>query len=206
MRRLQSGDTIIEVLFATAVGSLIVMMALTLMNRNLATIQLSVESTLVRQQIDAQGEYLRYLADQYNVAPTDATGQIFADILAHRTSADAATDFGECAPTDINKAFYLVPTDPTASVALSKQPYVLASSQPDSYAVAGKGIWVEAVGPAPVSGAANYMDFHILACWDNPGSAAKSTTGTIVRVFYAQGDNIITYVQGLHAGRGEYNA
>lgn len=193
----QRGDTIIEVLFATAVGALVIMAALTLMNRNLATIQTTVENTIVRQSIDAQADFLRYLADQYKSSPASPEGRVFAQIISnahYRIDADSekATSFGECTiSTDAaGKAFYVEqPSSGTPSLELKE--YDTAAA-PDTYAGPGNGLWVEAVGPDPADNTANYIDFHILACWDTPASSTKATLGTIVRVFYVTGDNAIS--------------
>ncbi len=194
----QRGDTIIEVLFATAIGALVIMAALTLMNRNLATIQTTVENTIVRQSIDAQADFLRYLADQYKSSPSSPSGQIFAKLISQSDyrldpSSEKATSFGECALSNDaqSKAFYLTQTQSNDSAqALELKDYDAAAT-PEAYAGPGNGLWVEAVGPDPADNTANYIDFHILACWDAPASSVKASLGTIVRVFYVSGDNTI---------------
>ena len=57
----QVGDTLIEVMLASAVFSAVAVGCLTVMNRGLSIAQQSLESTLVRQQIDAQAEMLRFV-------------------------------------------------------------------------------------------------------------------------------------------------
>ncbi len=124
------GDTLVEVLFATATAALLIIITLVLMNRNLAQIQMSVETTFVRQAIDGQAEVLRYMRDQYmddkgaefsdppaNTKPTVA--KLWKDLVdkdrpANRTQL-SATDFGVCQPDAggtvnapaSNKAFYI---------------------------------------------------------------------------------------------------
>jgi hypothetical protein len=44
------------------------------------------------------------------------------------------------------------------------------------------GIWIEAVPSASANGP-GFVDFHIRACWDGPGSTAPMTLGTIVRLY-----------------------
>ncbi len=125
------GDTLVEVLFATATAALLIIITLVLMNRNLAQIQMSVETTFVRQAIDSQAEVLRYMRDQYmddkgaefsdppaNTKPTVAKlwkDLVDADRPGNRTQL-SATDFGVCQPdaTGVvnppasgNKAFYI---------------------------------------------------------------------------------------------------
>ena len=58
------GDTIIEVLLAVTIFSLVAVGSMVLMNRGVAMAQQSLETTLVRQQIDAQAEMLRFVHDQ----------------------------------------------------------------------------------------------------------------------------------------------
>jgi type II secretory pathway pseudopilin PulG len=64
-RRHERGDTIIEVLFAVTVFAMVAVGAMTIMNQGTATAQRSLEVTLVRQQIDAQAEAIRYIHQAY---------------------------------------------------------------------------------------------------------------------------------------------
>ncbi|MBJ58357.1 hypothetical protein CMN24_01415, partial [Candidatus Saccharibacteria bacterium] len=61
MRRLERGDTLIEVLFAVTVFSFVVVSSLAIMNQGTAAAQRSLEISLVRQQVDAQADSLRFL-------------------------------------------------------------------------------------------------------------------------------------------------
>lgn len=64
-RGYERGDTLIEVLFAITVFSLVVVTALAIMNQGTAAAQRSLEITLVTQEIDNQVEALRYLHESY---------------------------------------------------------------------------------------------------------------------------------------------
>ena len=64
-RRIERGDTLIEVLFAITIFSLIVVTSLTLMNQGTAASQRALEITTVRQQVDGQAEALRFIHDAY---------------------------------------------------------------------------------------------------------------------------------------------
>ena len=55
------GDTIIEVVMAVAMFSMLAIGIMALMNSGIAMAQRSLELTLVRQQIDSQAEMLRYI-------------------------------------------------------------------------------------------------------------------------------------------------
>jgi prepilin-type N-terminal cleavage/methylation domain-containing protein len=62
------GDTLIEVLFAITIFSLVAVGGLAIMNQGTATSQRALEITLVRQEIDAQAETLRFLNSSYVAA------------------------------------------------------------------------------------------------------------------------------------------
>ena len=66
MRKFNRGDTLVEVLLGVTIFSLVAVIALETMNRGMAIAQYSLETTLVRQQVDAQAEMLRYAHDMKN--------------------------------------------------------------------------------------------------------------------------------------------
>lgn len=63
--RQQRGDTLIEVIAAVTVFSLVAVGSLLLMNQGTAMAQRSLEIGLVRNQMDAQADALRYLHNAY---------------------------------------------------------------------------------------------------------------------------------------------
>lgn len=67
-RHQQKGDTIIEVMFAFAIFALVAVGSLSIMNQGIATAQRSLEITLVRGQMDAQAEAIRYIHQAYVAA------------------------------------------------------------------------------------------------------------------------------------------
>jgi prepilin-type N-terminal cleavage/methylation domain-containing protein len=72
----QKGDTLIEVLFAVTVFSLVAVGSLSIMNQGTTVAQRSLETTLVRQEIDAQAETLRFVHDSYIAAyPNVVSGE-----------------------------------------------------------------------------------------------------------------------------------
>ena len=72
------GDTLIEVLFAISVFSLVVVGGLSIMNQGTAAAQRALEITLVRNEIDAQAEALRFMNASYIAAynPKDPSVQL----------------------------------------------------------------------------------------------------------------------------------
>lgn len=175
--RRQRGDTIIEVLFATAALSLVIVISFAIMNRGLATAQLAVENTFVRQNIDGQAEALRYLRNAY-VNSSEPAGHIASEWgKINERLVSQASPFGNCEPS--SQAFYLN-TD-TVAVQTDIQP-----AQTFAGAEFGQGLWVEAVQPNIPPGQPEYIDFHIRACWDPPSAGPTATTGTIVRLYVVE--------------------
>lgn len=80
----QRGDTIVEVLFAVTVFSLIAVGGLSLMNQGTAMAQRSLEIGLARDQMDAQADALRYVHNAYiaNLGQNGAkTTEVWNDIV-----------------------------------------------------------------------------------------------------------------------------
>lgn len=59
------GDTLIEVMFAIAVFSVIAVISMSLMNMGVSTAQGTLEMTMARNEIDAQAEALRFIQNSY---------------------------------------------------------------------------------------------------------------------------------------------
>lgn len=59
------GDTIIEVMFAFAIFSLVAIITVTMMNLGLAASERSLEVTVVRNEMNAQAEALRFIHSSY---------------------------------------------------------------------------------------------------------------------------------------------
>ena len=60
-----SGDTLVEVMFAVGLFSMIVISSITVMNRATNEIQRDLEITMTRNEIDTQAETLRFIHDSY---------------------------------------------------------------------------------------------------------------------------------------------
>ena len=61
----KKGDTLIEVVLAFAMFSLIAAISITIMNNGIASAEASLELTLARTEIDAQAETLRYIQSSF---------------------------------------------------------------------------------------------------------------------------------------------
>lgn len=211
MRRLGSrsqerGDTIIEVLFAFAVFAMVSVGSLTIMNQGVATAQRSLEITLVRAQIDAQAEAIRYIHQSYvaafqkdNTVPLTgaaAEWKKMTDIATGRGVSDASA-FGEAGGTcpELPSKAFLVnartarlitgATIPSmvAPPDQSLPPFAQVIYDDASVVTAGYGIWIEAVPSPSGSNGTGFVDFHIRACWESSGTTVPMTLGTIVRLY-----------------------
>lgn len=62
---IKKGDTILEVTFAIMIFSLIAVLSMQIMDRDIAMIQGALETEMARNEIDAQAEALRYIQNAY---------------------------------------------------------------------------------------------------------------------------------------------
>lgn len=207
----QAGDTIIEVLFAVTVFGLVAVGGLSLMTQGTALAQRALEIGLVRQQMDAQADALRYLNRAY-VADYGKNGDattMWKKVVEDR-AVTAASDFNSIAdslnchlPND-SDMFALDLTKLSSNPLLVPRPATSSGStyaqiRNDGSTTYADGIWIQAVrwpdlttgstgDPAPsASKKPGYYDFHIRACWNTPGQQRPVTLGTIVRLYEPRG-------------------
>jgi len=203
--RSQAGDTLIEVLFAFSVLSLVIIGALAIMNQGSLASQRALETSLVRNEIDSQATALRFLHDAYvaqfkpnaTYAPATPAGQwsLMSQSLGAITAASSFGTATTC-PTPPNGSFIIDPTNAkfvpgtntvlvpavtTAMVTYDSNTGLLRQAQ---------GIWIEAIRSNVETDVnkrnTRYIDFHIYACWDGPGGGLPMTIGTIVRLYEPQ--------------------
>lgn len=202
----QGGDTIVEVLFAVTVFALVAVGSLAIMNQGISSAQRSLEITLVRQQIDAQAEAVRYIHKAYvaafqkgSTAPTTGTAAEWIKITNKATGkgANAPSEFGitpdgRCPTTTPGERPFLLNARTAtmygsmpsmgAPVGASVPPYAQIIYNSDSSINATYGLWTEAI-PSSGTDGPGFVDFHIRACWESAGSDIPSTLGTIVRLY-----------------------
>lgn len=189
MRKLNRGDTLVEVLLGVTIFSLVAVIALETMNRGMAIAQYSSETTLVRQQVDAQAEMLRYAHDMKN-----DTWKKLVDNNSVSVSAVNGNEGNlgvEKCPDDFStKEFALAATPSLASkISILNNPgdYKAAETyaRVDSDTKKTYGISVRLVKPSTATGSrdSNKYDAYIKACWMPVGSKMPATIGTIVRLY-----------------------
>jgi hypothetical protein len=196
---------LIEVLFAFSVLSLIIIGALSIMNQGSIASQRSLETTLVRQEIDGQATTLRFLHDAYVAVyrpdttydPTTPAGkwQALSDDLS-ATTPTSLTGLTECPATPPSGSFILDPTTAAYSGLNTRmvrsQTFAQLTYTSTGVFRQAEGIWIEGILPSgnetdPNKQNVRYIDFHINACWDSPGQGPPMTIGTIVRLYEPRG-------------------
>lgn len=206
-RKLSRGDTLIEVLFATAIFSLVAVGGLSIMNQGTSASQRALEITLVRNEMDAQAETLRFLNASYIAAfksglaayPAGSPAQQWK--LMHdsikatnntNTSPFGVTGAGVCPTAFQTDGSFILNThlatfvDPSAKLLKSAKTFSQVRYNNLDQVAVSEGIWIEAVRKAPSGNNqdnAAYIDFNIRACWDGPGQTIPLTLGTIVRLY-----------------------
>lgn len=212
---LKRGDTIIEVMLAITVFSLVSVGTFSIMNRSVTSLQTSLEVTLVRQQMDAQVEMIRMIYAQAREAGVPAAINNWQNVITASTTiapsvpplANLITSSGTgCVDPPTSRRFIIHPDTGVAirnSNAVFKQagaeapasvnpvPYASVSTAVGNPAIVhANGIWVQVVrGGSSTPGQPDYpqyYDFHVRACWSSAGdSAVPVTLGTITRIYDA---------------------
>lgn len=176
----QRGDTLVEVLMAIVVLSMVIVGAITVMSHGLKASQLAVEHTQVRMQINAQQELLRYLRDGYLSDPNSAAGQTWKGLFGGSPlyADTTATNYNDttCNVTSGKNAFYLTQSGGVVSVNAFN-----ASNKPAAYALPGQGMWIEMTRSTGISPA--YVDVVFRACWSGIGDSADQQAVTVIRLY-----------------------
>lgn len=189
MRKFNRGDTLVEVLLGVTIFSLVAVIALETMNRGMAIAQYSLETTLVRQQVDAQAEMLRYAHDMKNDTWKKLVDNNSVSVSV--VNSNEGNLGAEKCPDDFStKEFALAATPSLASkISILNNPgdYKAAETyaRVDSDTKKTYGISVRLVKPSTATGSrdSNKYDAYIKACWMPVGSKMPATIGTIVRLY-----------------------
>ena len=174
------GDTLVEVLMAIVILSMVIVGAITVMSRGLKASQLAVEHTQVRLQINAQEEMLRYLRDGYSSDPTGTAGQAWASLFSGSPlyASTTASNYNDtaCNVTSGKTGFYLTQTGGVVNVNQFNP-----ALKPAAYALPGQGMWIEMTRSTGVSPA--YVDVLLRACWSGIGDSADQQAVTAIRLY-----------------------
>lgn len=195
------GDTIIEVMFAFVIFSLVVVGTVMLMNRGVAMAQRSLEVTQVRSQVDAQVDMARYM-QRYNTAA-------WQDLITNHTlgsapSFEAFSGLATCPQaSDLSQAFFFtrkfdsslgadtigyMMADGSNFEAIATNPMYshvdFAPVPPD--VPKAYGVWAQITRSEAVGSGGTAYDLHVRACWDSVGMTKPMTIGTVTRLYNAQ--------------------
>jgi prepilin-type N-terminal cleavage/methylation domain-containing protein len=188
----QQGDTLIEVLVSMAILAMVIVGSSILVNNGLGQARNAVEHTQVRNSLQQQSEYLRFLRDnQSRDATTTAlwqtlTNSTYASLSPVNTSDASCTLTGNtfsANPTGGKKAFYLkFNTTPTVAASTLQIADITSMAIPPTAAVPGSGLWVEGVRSAAGINPA-FVDYYIRGCWQGLGSTGVQQMGTVTRLY-----------------------
>lgn len=178
--RHESGDTLVEVLIATAILAAAVVGGLGVMNFGFGVILNSIERTQVQAGVNSQLSLIQYARDAYARANRDGSAgaaKIWADIVNNATgtySKDVCSGVGVPA-TDPGRNPFYVKEDGSVYTPLTF-PLSAVTTTP----TAGTGLWVEAVRPTPTT---NYIDFYVKACWQPSAGTTNQESRSAMRLY-----------------------
>lgn len=200
------GDTIVEVVIAIAMFSIVAIGAQSLMNKSLATTRGDFEITLVRNQIDSQANALRYMHNSYIASyssggtPTTGPASEWKRVVDYvkakgltTASNYGLTAAGKCPAAttssfiiNVKKATMVSTASLFVAATTSSQVSYDAADEITAASGGAQGIWIEGVRVVPADttqSKAAYIDFHIRTCWSTVGQDVPHTLGTIVRLY-----------------------
>lgn len=178
--RQQSGDTLVEVLIATAILGAAVVVGLGIMNFGFGTILNSIERTKVQASVNSQLSLIQFVRDAYvragrQATPSDPAASTWAEIVNNIATTIYSSDvcMTNAAPNTaaVRNPFY-INADGTA-------PVVGIPASATSTPTTGNGLWVEAVRPS----GANYVDFYVKACWQPAAGATNQESRSTMRLY-----------------------
>lgn len=190
-RTSQQGDTIIEILLAITVFSLLAVGALTVMNQATNSAQRTLEITLVKQQIDSQVEALRATHQGYSRLE-DPNARENSQWVALKQLTDSGPggggkgvplgDVGAGCPDTaaLNDSFAMNPYNASIIDSSSGLKSINDNDAPvyprvtTSNGLEDFGIWIESkeVPATGSTGAVSSYDFRVRACWLGAGTGS----------------------------------
>ncbi len=189
LNRFAAGDTLVEVIVAFTVFTLVAVGTTGIMNRGVSLAEQSLEVTLVREQIDAQASLLRYARTsdpavwqqiRTLAATKPAIPSSSVDACPASAPADSFMLSVDKSGADNSLKFY----DLTATPSPYTEAGVNSQFDVSGTAPTFQGMWVvPTVASAGSGGATLAYDMHIGTCWYAPGSKRPFALGTIVRLY-----------------------
>ncbi len=204
------GDTIVEVLFATAIFAFVAVSIISIMQKSVNTAQTALEMNLARNAMDTQAEAIRILVAQSKNRQTSINGSSFdkesdfikdlnVDKNTNVVSMDDMIDGNnQCidAPADsfvidIRNNLEVEKSNLNRATVYPRLVYEVDDSNKISSSnnlASAEGIWIQAVKVANDVASTNQhdkfraIDFHIRSCWKSASGGTPITLATIVRI------------------------
>jgi prepilin-type N-terminal cleavage/methylation domain-containing protein len=171
----ERGDTLVEVLMAVVIISVVIVGAMTIMSRGLAVAQIALEHSQARLAVNGQLEMLRFARDSYVKDRTNVNALQWQAIVAGSNGTNVNYD-GSCNVSGGKQGFYMTKN----ATQVTRNGYTPAT--PPAVPTPGQGLWVEAVtSPGGVTPA--FVDVVIRACWQASGSGGQQRTVTAQRLY-----------------------
>lgn len=165
--RRERGDTLVEVLLAMVVISVVIAGAYTLTNRATRINQLAFERTTAVSQLREQIEYIRGMQ-------VSARDQVAWTTLSTSYISSTPPSYVDCVPTS-SVPFY---ADPNQGYDSPSAINAYSGGDNDAYPTDFYKVWVEAYRPT----GQDYVDFHVRACWQGAGSGGQQRSALVLRM------------------------
>lgn len=170
--RRNQGDTIVEVLLATVVLSIVLAAAYNLTNRATKINQLAHERAQVTGYMQRQAEYLKALKTN----DTSSPGEPWDDVVA---KSSGTPSYFDCSSQDLSNLSSIIPSEAF---------YVAYDSGSDSFVVTDGfenippfyNVWV--TGERKDSGNHEYIDFYVYGCWEGADRGINQEAGFVSRI------------------------
>jgi len=171
----QRGDTLIEVLLATVVISIVIAAAFTLTNRASRGNQAAIERTTVANLMRQQVELVRGIRTSgYGIA-----GGSWEEIITNHTQPATPNYLVWDVPTDAGKSFFIDPNAADLQSSGIVMNYPNPGPNDDAYPNDLFRIWVEAYQRNATD---DYVDIHVRAYWDGIGDQGTQRESLILRL------------------------
>ncbi len=131
----KKGDTLVEVLLAVGIFSMIAISVVAVMSGGTSEAQLALETTLTRQEIDAQAEALRYIHDSYISDKNSENTELVTVSLWEKIIENAIVFNSDTSSDEEKKIVMYAPTDSCPNIAkdtdstISKHAFILNTRQ-----------------------------------------------------------------------------
>ncbi len=179
--RAQRGDTIIEVLLAITVFSLVGVGAVTIMNQGVNTTQRALEITQVRQEIDSQVDALQAAHQAYSALPDNEKADSEWLKIINGVDTNPLPPEGRCpSQSDLtggvfamNPTGVMLSSSSLKSIVSEDEPVPVVYSQAHEDGV--YGLWIERTVHGTLADAfPRAFEFRVRACWIAAGMTAET--------------------------------